>query len=278
MENSNKTFSNNFWGFFKSKHLYIALLKIIGLVLVLSLSFFSILGFFTNHGERVQMPKFSGMHLSAANSLADQGGFELKIIDSIHVIGTAGGMVLKQQPLSGNFVKRSRTIYITISKYKPDVVKMAVLPLLYGKDFPGTQKLLKQSYNIESQVLGYQFDDGPENCILKAIYKNDTIESSTKRMNDAIIDKGSTLKFIISKATDDKIKMPELTCEGFDAAMFLINSSQLRVGTVLPDKSVINRSVSYVYKQSPSPSSNLNRDDTVTLYITQNQPPSCKTQ
>jgi len=273
-----KTFFKDLQGFFLSKYLYIALLKIGGLIILLGGGFFMLLSTFTNHGESVKLDNYVGGSLKEVQERADDEGFDLKIIDSIHVVGKPGGVVLTQQPLAGSEVKQSRTIYLTITKYRPDHVKLASLPLLYGREFASTQKFLKQSFQIESEILSYEFDEGPENHILAAIYKNDTIDNAYNRKNDVFLDKGSKIQFIVSKNTDEKVKIPDLICKSYDAAIFLLNSSMLKPGTIIMDKTVTNKSLAFVYKQNPifQYGKTLMHGDTVTIYLTQNPPPQCQ--
>ena len=280
MSSRTRTFIKDLGGFFKSRHLYIALLKIAGLLLLIGFGFFMVLASFTNHGKSVKLDSFIGAPLSEVEERADDEGFDLKIIDSIHVVGKPGGIVLTQQPLPGSFVKQSRTIYLTITKYRPEHVKLASLPLLYGREFASTQKFLKQSFQIDSEIIGYEFDEGPENHILAAIYKNDTIDNAYNRKNDVFLDKGSKIQFIISKNTDEKVRIPDLMCKTFDAAIFLLNSSMLRPGKVIQDNTVTNKSLAYVYKQDPAYQYGriLMHGDSVTIYLTQNPPPPCQSE
>lgn len=277
MSNNFRSFFSDLGGFLLSKYFYIAVAKIVGLILLLGGGFFMLLSYFTDHGSSKILPNYIGQHISAVKEAADDEGFNISVVDSTHIVGKPGGVVLSQLPKPGSEVKESRTIYVTISKYRPDQIKLASLPLLYGKEFAITQKFLQQSFFIESEVIGYKFDEGPENHILVAIYKNDTIDNERMRKNDIFIEKGSKIQFILSKATDEKVKIPDLVCNTYDAALFMLSSNMLQPGTVIQDNTVTNKNLSYVYKQVPAfqAGKTLSRGDTITLYLTQNQPASC---
>lgn len=278
MPNNFRTFMKDVGGFLLSKYFYIAALKIAGLILLLGGGFFMLLSNFTDHGNSKILPNFIDKHIADVENTADNEGFNIKIVDSVHMVGKTGGLVLTQLPKPGSRVKTSRTVYVTVSKYRPDQVKLASLPLLYGREFANTQKYLKQSFFIDSEVIGYQFDEGPENHILAAIYKNDTIDNERTRKNDVFIEKGSKIQFILSKATDDMVRVPNLVCNTLDQARFLLSSSMLSEGSIIPDQTVTNQQSAYVYKQSPAHDSGktLKKGDLVNIYLTQKLPDNCK--
>ena len=278
MPNNFRSFFKDLGGFLLSKYFYIALVKVAGLVLLLGGGFFMLLSYFTDHGSSKILPNFIDKHIEKVEETANDEGFDINIVDSTHIVGKPGGIVLSQLPKPGSEVKESRTVYVTISKYRPDQIKLASLPLLYGREFASTQKYLQQSFFIESEVIGYKFDEGPENHILAAIYKNDTIDNEGTRKNDTFIEKGSKLQFILSKETDEKVKIPDLVCSTFDAALFMLSSNMLNPGSVISDNTVTNKSLSYVYKQFPASQSGktLARGDTITLYLTQKLPSKCE--
>lgn len=280
MPNNFRSFMKDVGEFLLSKYFYIALLKISGLILLLGGGFFMLLSNFTDHGKSKILPDFINRHIDEVEKHADDEGFNIKIVDSLHVVGKSGGIVLTQLPKPGSRVKTSRTVYVTVSKYRPDQIKLASLPLLYGREFAITQKYLKQSFFIDSEVIGYQFDEGPENHILAAIYKNDTIDNERTRKNDVFIEKGTKIQFILSKATDDHVKVPDLVCSTYDQARFLLSSNMLSEGSIIPDETVTNPQTAFVYKQSPTPEAGktLKKGDHVNIYLTQQEPASCKDQ
>ncbi len=277
MSNNLKSFFSDLGGFLLSKYFYIAMAKILILIFVLAGSFFMLLSYFTDHGESKVLHNFNNLPIEKVEDMADKDGFTIQIVDSVHIVGKSGGLVLTQLPKAGSVVKSSRTIYVTITKYKPDLVQLTALPLMYGREFANTQKYLKQSFFIESEVIGYEYDEGPENHIIAAIYKNDTIDNARARKNEVFIEKGSTIKFILSKATDERVKVPDLVCSTYDVALFMLSSSMLKAGTVIADPTVTNKSLAYVTKQMPSYESGktLLRGDTITLYISQKLPLPC---
>ncbi|MBL7830594.1 MAG: PASTA domain-containing protein [Saprospiraceae bacterium] len=277
MSTNTRSFFKDLGGFLMSKYFYIALIKIAGLVFLLGGGFFMLLSYITDHGSSKTLPNYIDQHIEKVEEAADNEGFDITIVDSVHIVGKSGGLVLTQLPKPGSEVKESRTVYVTVSKYRPDQIKLASLPLLYGREFASTQKYLKQSFFIESEVIGYQFDEGPENHILAAIYKNDTIDNQRMRKNDTFIEKGTKIHFILSKSTDERVKIPKLVCATYDAALFMLSSSMLSPGSIIPDETVTNKNVAYVYKQSPEYENGktLLRGETVTLYLTQNLPDNC---
>jgi beta-lactam-binding protein with PASTA domain len=239
-------------------------------------SFF--LNFYTNHGQKLILPKYQGLPLDQVLKHANQRGYQIIVSDSIFVKGKRGAMVLSQIPVAGSKVKRGRAIYITVSKFLAESFLSEQLPVLYGKKLEHKRSELFNTFELNSRIRGVQFDPGPENHILEVYYKGELIINSQVRKNEVNISKGDTLEFILSTRSGGQVPIPDLICKQLTAAKFLLSSSKLDLGSVIAEGEITDQESAYIIEQSPA----VEIDKTVslgtsfTLKIVQDKPEKCK--
>lgn len=90
------------------------------------------------------------------------------------------------------------------------------------------------------------------------------------------VPKGATLEFVITERITNEVAIPNLVCKRYDAADFLISTSNLVVGQVFGD--VADRSNAYVYKQDPPYVSGkmIRKGESINLYLSSSLPRACK--
>ena len=233
---------------------------------------------YTLHSQKLELPDFVEMHLAEAQRLASENKFDLIVSDSVHIVGKHGSMVLNQNPEPGFQVKEGRKIYVTVTKHNADMINLKSLPVLYGKNYKRKQKELSVGYEINSAIVGSMYDIGPEGHIMMVIFENDTIITRRKRVKNLEIPRGGSLKFIISKHSGGLVEIPDLVCQSYDAAKFLLSGYKLKTGEANADASVEDYSEAMVYKQSPAYSSGakIAMGTKFTLYLTQETPADCE--
>lgn len=233
---------------------------------------------YTLHGQKLKLPNFVDMQWSDAQKIANENKFELVVIDSIHIVGKHGSIVLNQNPESGFHVKEGRKVYVTVTKHNADMVDIKVLPVLYGKNYDRKKRELEIGYQINSTVVGSKYDIGPEGHIMMVMYDRDTIITKRKRVKNLEIPRGGTLKFVLSKKSGGLVEIPDLVCQSFDAAKFLLSGYKLKTGEAQADATVENFADAIVYKQEPaySPGKKVSMGSTFTLYLTQDPPTDCE--
>jgi len=59
------------------KPLWVNMLAALGIVLILIILFFSLLGWFTGYGNITKVPSVTGQEVTAATQLLEQAGFEV---------------------------------------------------------------------------------------------------------------------------------------------------------------------------------------------------------
>lgn len=228
------------------KHLLLAIGFVIGLVLLTMLW----LRFYTNHGEKLKMPDFVKTHILEAVEVAEDNSFQIVVADSIFKLGVKGGTVLNQNPRAGAEVKSGRKVYVTISKFTPDKVKVNDLPVLYGNDF--NQKLAELGYRgFKGKIVGKKYDPGEPNHILEVYYKGKLIINQDVFLGDIEISKGEELEFIVSDKGSGEITIPQLECLTLSEAEFILESSKLMLGDVQQRGSISDRNSSYIMTQEP---------------------------
>lgn len=243
----------------------------IGIALILLLW----LRFYTHHGQKIDVPDYRNKSFENAVLDAKKKKLELLIDDSIHVVGKRGGIVNSQNPKPGSKVKEDRKIYVIVTKYSPDKIKIEELPSLYGRSFDTKKKEL-ELIGLKSRIIGYRYDKADPNSILEVAYKGRTIINNVGNASGVQIDKGGTLDFIISKKSGGMTDLPDLRCMAVSQAIFLLESRNLTIGVVSKNGAIVNNPTGYIIGQTPSPSGEIPMETSVDIQISDNLPPDCR--
>ena len=228
---------------------YIALATI---GLFIALVFF--LRFYTNHGQKLSLPDYVGMNIEEARKMAAENDFELIADDSVHIVGKPGGEILSQNPDPESPVKEGRKVYVSITKYNPDVFLSARLPQLYGQRFDLKAKELETLFKLNCNIIAYSYDPGPRDHILEVQYKGKPIENAKGKNKRVEIAKGEQLDFVLSKRDGGRVEVPDLMCKQLEAAKFLCQAARLGIGEIVENGEITDLSTAYVYDQVPKPS------------------------
>ena len=251
----------------------------LGLILLFLLTCFILtliwLRIYTHHGQSYELPDYTGTFISESQKDASKRSFEIKVVDSIFMVGKEGGIIINQNPEGGSMVKKRRKIYVTITKEEADKIPLRRLPILYGKSFDRKRKELKQGFEINATVSGKRYDPGPPDHILSVIYQGDTIINAQKRKDNVVIEKGGTLEMILSKNTGGTFYLPDVTCKLYEEALFQLQTLNLVVTDPLTDETVRDVENAFVYKQYPEANAQIIMGDTINLYLTKDQPIGC---
>ena len=233
---------------------------------------------YTHHSQKLELPDFVEMTLNEAQRYASENKFELIVLDSVHIVGKHGSIVLNQNPEPGFHVKEGRKIYVTVTKHNADMISIKSLPVLYGKNYERKKRELAIGHEINSTIVGSMYDVGPEGHIMMVIFENDTIITRRKRVKNLEIPRGGSLKFVISKQSGGLVDIPDLVCQSYDAAKFLLSGYRLKAGETNADATVEDFSAAVVYKQDPafSPGAKVSMGTAFTLFLTQEPPSNCE--
>ena len=228
---------------------------------------------YTHHSERIATPDFVGNSFREASKKARARDFNVAISDSVYVPGKPPGEVLSQNPRAGSMVKESRTIYFTVAKNNPDIVRLP--DLTDGDDYDLYSRKLGR-LGLKPRIVARVADPRLEpNTIVSIIHPGDTITRRVRAGYD--IEMGATLDFVVSEATRTTVEIPDCVCQTFDASKFLLQTLGLNTGAIIPDATVTDRESAYVWKQTPryDPAGTMRTGETVDLYLTAQKPATC---
>ena len=150
---------------------------------------------YTNHGESLQVPHYTGLKLEEVIRKADDRNLRIQVMDSTWIEGMQPGLVLEQNPLPFARVKENRTIYLKITKQDPEDV---ILPSLVGSyDYDQYANRLSRK-GLKATVRERVFDNKLEpNTILHFFFGDEKITETM--VNDGYkVPQGSVLEFVIT--------------------------------------------------------------------------------
>jgi len=235
------------------------------------------LRFYTNHGQELELPNYVNKEIDDAQKDANDKTFEIIVTDSIHKVGKPGGLIIDQNPSAGSMVKEKRKIYVNVTKFSPDQIKVADLPVLYGNDY--SQKKTELKYlDISSNIKSEKYDPGEPNHILEVWYNGKLIIDRDVVRKNVLIDKGGELSFVISKRGGGQGLIPDLVCQEYSAAETKALLSRFQIGNVREQGEITDRNTAYVIAQSPlyDGTSKIAHNSSISLTIVQERPEDCR--
>lgn len=235
------------------------------------------LRFYTNHGQEMVLEDYVGEQYEEAREDAERRSFELIVKDSVHKVDQPGGIILTQNPGAGRKVKEKRKIYVEITKYQADKIKLSDLSEMYGREY--NSKVKELSYlNINSTIQGYRHDPGEPGHILEVWYDNKLIEGASGRKSGIEIEKGGTLKFVLSELGGGDVEVPDLVCMQYRTLSFMLSPRKLKLGSIEQVGAITDRNNAYVIAQVPEYAEGrmMRMGETIAVTIQQDEPESCQ--
>lgn len=230
--------------FFKSKFFLIQIGIAFGITIVLIWITLSGLKWYTHHGEKLTVPDLFGVSLDDAAQTIDQENLRFTVYDSVYNPKYEPGTVLDQRPLAGAIVKRNRNLFLTINAHKPEQIRF---PNLVDNSFRQAYELLiTNGFKIgRLEYAKSQFF----NLVLYPKYKGDSIGAGS------MIDKGATIDLVLGRGSTYGVLPPNLMGKTNAQAKEKIILSNLNLGKVHFDESIISHVDSIqakVFKQYPA--------------------------
>lgn len=224
------------------------------------------------------MANYIAQPLSKVELMAAAKDYEIVITDSVHLIGKPGGYVLNQTPKPNSLVKRGRTIYLVISRYKADELISDNLPTIYGEKFDFKSKELESLYQLKLKIVGNKYDPGPSGHILEARRNGELIADKDGKKPGVVIFKGDTIEIIISSSLDGEIEVPNLKCKTLAEARFEIEASGIKLGNISQEGDIENLEDAYIISQSPvyEKSKKIKMQSSIQLTVSQAYPDDCQ--
>jgi beta-lactam-binding protein with PASTA domain len=270
-----KFYSRELWLFIKTFAFWKSFAGIVVMIVGIFSLIFWLLKCYTHHGESLHVDKYINMRVQDAVASAERRSFEVEISDSVYRQGVPPGIVIDQTPKPHSSVKENRTVYLTITRFTPDLVK---LPEVFsgGNDDYYLYSRKLAALGVTCRIAERRLDTKlAEGTILAVSHKGKDITEELSKGYKVEI--GSTIDFVVTETTNDQRTVPDLVCSTVGAAEFLLQSSGLTIGEIVPRGDVTNRAEAFIWKQDPAHDGTtvVRSGEQVTLYIQQEKPEEC---
>ncbi len=219
------------------------------------------LDFFTNHGQALSVPDFTGLTIKEAEILADEVGVKVKIIDSVYdAQGKKRGTVINQNPLRDFKVKKNRHIFVTIKSLKPGMIKMPDF-----KDMTFIQaKADIETYGLRIEKLEYMPSEY-DNVVLEQRLNGKPIRAG------ADIERGSKIILVLGRSEDmEEIVTPMLIGLTKSEALQEMGDKMLNIGEIVYDETIISSQDSLnakINKQYPVVNVPIKQGEEIDIYL-----------
>jgi beta-lactam-binding protein with PASTA domain len=226
---------------------------IILIVLLLVFAFFSLLGVITKHDEYQKVPSVIGKTYVEAAGILKTAGLEATIQDSVYEDTAQALQVMRQSPDADATVKSNRKVYLTINRAVPPQVEM---PDLRGFSLKSAELYL-QNVGLKMGDTTY-VPDIAKNAVKDQKINGNSISPGTK------INMGSHIDLVIGNGVGQEVmSVPDLIGMTVAQARDYLSSSNIELGSVIPDGTVPDMENAYIIKQNPQPYSEIAEGETV---------------
>lgn len=198
---------------------------------------------YTSPGDKFKVPDFRGLKISEIESFASKEGMDYMVIDSIFDPKGQKGIVIGQDPMPTSMAKKGRTIYLTVTSLRPQMVKM---PNLLDMSLKAAISSL-ETYGLKVGRIRY-IEGLP--VVLRMVFNSSDIKAGT------MLEKGSVIEIYIGKGLANDGIIPNLMGLTRDEAINLLSSKGLLVGAVDFDglfPTSADSALAIIYRQSPAP-------------------------
>lgn len=198
----------SFWGKIKefvwSKRFLKHFLILIAVYIVIVQGTIWYLNFYTNHGEKIEVPNLVGKNVNSIASSMEELDLRYEILDSIYDPKKIEGTILSQDPLPTNstsvYVKEGRNIRVRVSK-RTQLVEM---PQCVDKSERFAENILK--YRGFKCKIEYKSTTESDGAVMDQYYNGKKVLAKTR------IPIGATIKLIVGRNLGgDAIPIPDLS-------------------------------------------------------------------
>jgi beta-lactam-binding protein with PASTA domain len=232
----------NFFRFLFSKANAINITIAIVLFFALCYFGFSKLDSYTNHGEYIEVPDFTGFTIDDMEEAVHSKNLRYFLLDSIHDLKAEKGTILKQNPAPGEFVKENRTIYVTINALEGQKVK---IPDLIHK----SSKLAQAQLKVRGLKIGEisYVPDIAKNAVLKMLANGKTLKAGDE------VEKGTKIDLVLGRGdSGERTYIPMLVGRTFQGAEEALKMEGLNLGIYRFNANVTDTASAVVIRQIPA--------------------------
>ncbi len=218
---------------------------IVGAAIVLLISIFLSLQFYTLHGKSDPLPDFTGLTEAQLQHLIKSKKLRYTIIDSVHIDHAPRGVVIEQVPRAGEFVKKNRNVFLTINAWTEE--KVAV-PNLTDYSLRNA-KVILESFGLKVGELIY----------IPSEYTNLVLGQHLDGRPVApgfLVAKGTSIDLLIGRGlSNETTAVPDLIGLRLEEAQRVARSVYLNIGATIYADTIATRADSlkaFVWRQSPA--------------------------
>jgi beta-lactam-binding protein with PASTA domain len=235
-------------------------------VLIIFVAFvfmFIFLRIYTRHGQALSVPDLRGLSIEEAKEVLTRKKLTLQIIDSVYNNIVPRGCIVEQNPPADFKVKETRTIFLTINAFNPEMVLM---PNVLGISLRQAQAVIETAGLIVGRLT--YVPDIAVNNVLEQKYQSEMIEPGDS------VAKGSRIDLVVGRGlSDEKTAAPYLVGMYLEDAINRITSRYLNIGAVIYDGSIVDFEDSlfaFIWKQNPvyNDETLINLGSTVDIWLT----------
>lgn len=241
--------------FFKNLALFIVLFSLI----VWGVLYW--LASYTNHGESIAVPDFTGVKLSQLDKFIADKHVRYQIIDSLYAPKSPKGVVIRQEPEAQALVKDNHIIYLYVTSLMPPGI---VMPKLVDRSLRQATAMIA-NYGLKLGKITYTPNEC-SNCVLEQMVKGNPVAPGK------IIPKGTLIELEIGQGKgNEEVEVPCLYGLTKKEARLRLQALSLELGEVIYDN-VKDSLTSKVFDQSPScDKSRVSTGTIVDLFLTTNK-------
>lgn len=218
----------------------LAIVGVLGLAAVVGLYYW--LDAYTEHGETVPTPDFTGVPIHEIEAFADTTEVDWVIVDSLYTDDLPKGTVAEQEPVPGYQVKRGRKIYLTVNAVLP---KQVTIPNVRNLSLRQAKAVL-ESVGLKLGELQYKPDIAKNAVLDQFINEKQTEEGQMVVM-------GTVIDLVLGDGlSNTRVPIPYLLYSKLEEATDRLNLSYLNMATFKIDTPVVDSSLARVYKQIPA--------------------------
>lgn len=197
---------------------------------------------YTEHGETVTTPDFTGVPINEIEAFADTTEVDWVIVDSLYTDEYPKGTVAEQEPVPGYKVKRGRKVYLTVNAVLP---KQVTVPNVRNLSLRQAKAVL-ESVGLKLGELQYKPD-----IAKNAVLDQEINEKPTDEGQMAVI--GTVIDLVLGDGlSNTRVPIPYLLYYKLDEATDRLNLSSLNLAAFKIDTPLIDTSLVRVYKQVPA--------------------------
>ncbi len=274
-----KGFFSDIWSI--KKNILVLLLGLLAGTFALVFVLMWFLGFYTQHGESVEVPDLKNLKIEDARKLLATRDLNIEIMDSICKGNGIGGLIKDQMPKANARVKESRKIYITVTRHT-DCTATIHYNQIIGRPLDFVRKQLRRN-KLKIGTLKYIPGGKAANTVVEAyigtipLYvEADPSKGQQPPTEPKKIPHGAKVNLVLLEGIDASPKyIPKLSCSRYSEAEFAIMGSKFVMGTIHATGQISDTLSAWIWKQSPAPSSRATMGTGVDIWIMSEKPQGC---